>query len=319
SVLGLRVVPVAGGWPHPVAADRAALGEVLAALPDAAAVLVDGLVACGVPEVVVPHARRLRLGVLVHLPLPDETGLEPAVAATLARGERETLAAARVVLATSRAAARDLTTRYGLPDVRVVPPGVDRAPATRGSRAGCRLVCVASITPRKGQDVLVDALARVAELQWDLRCAGPEPDGPFAATLRARIELNGLAHRVHLVGAMTGARLHACYDSADLVVLPSYAETYGMVVTEALAHGVPVLVSDVGGVQEALGAGLSAGVLVPPGDVGALAGELRRWLTEPSWRARLRSAALARRGRLTTWEDAAVPLAAALRDLEQSP
>lgn len=313
DALGLRVVPVVGDWPLPDAAARAALTEVLAALPQDSPVMVDGLVACGLPEVVVPQARRLRLGVLVHLPLPDETGLEPAMAAELARRERETLAAARVVVATSRAAADDLAARYALSPVRVVRPGVDPAPAAAGTAAGSRLVCVASVTRRKGHDVLVEALSQVADLKWDLRCIGPMRDELFAATVRDRIELHGLGDRIQLMGAQTGAPLQAAYASADLVVLASRAETYGMVVGEALAHGVPVLATDVGGVPEALGD--CPGVLVPAGDPAALGSELGRWLTEPDRRQTLRTAALARRKELDTWPVAAGRMADVLREL----
>jgi glycosyltransferase involved in cell wall biosynthesis len=73
-----------------------------------------------------------------------------------------------------------------------------------------------------------------------------------------------------------------------------------MVVTEALARGIPVLATDAGGVVEALGDG--PGLLVPPGDPAALASVLRRWFTEPALREDLRAAARARRDALTGWE-----------------
>ncbi|WP_043660479.1 glycosyltransferase family 4 protein [Thermocrispum municipale] len=315
DVLRLRVVPVAGGWPMPSAADCAALDKTLAALPTGAVVLVDGLVACAVPEVIGPHSKRLRLGVLVHLPLPDETGLDPVVADTLARKEQQSLSAASLVVTTSAAAARLVRARYDLPEVRVAPPGVDRAPLTRAEPEGRRLVCVAAMTPRKGQDVLVEALGQLEDLSWHLRIAGPPVDARFAAIVQDRIERSGLADRIQLMGTVTGGRLDACYETADLLVLPSHAETFGMVVTEALARGVPVVAGDVGGVPEAVGAEPAGGVLVPPGDPAALARALRRWLTDAEHREELRRAAATRRRQLVTWTEAAKPLERALRDL----
>ncbi|MQY03597.1 glycosyltransferase family 4 protein [Actinomadura macrotermitis] len=278
----------------------------LAALPDGAAVLMDGLVACGVPEIVVPQAARLRAGVLVHLPLADETGLPPDRAADLDARERATLRAVRAVVATSGWGARRLAARHGLERVRVVRPGTDPAPLAPGTDGVSRLLCLGSVTPAKGQDVLVRALAGVADLPWTCELAGPLTRAPdHVARLRALITGCGLDGRVHL----TGVRPRACLDTADLLVLPSRVETFGMVVTEALARGVPVLASDVGGVPEALG---GAGLLAPPDDVPALSAALRRWLTEPALRTDLRASARARRGTLDGWAEAARQLDAVL-------
>ncbi|MFI7284522.1 glycosyltransferase family 4 protein [Micromonospora chersina] len=303
----VREHPVPGGWPHPGVADRTALAGVLAALPDGAAVLLDGLVASTVPEVLAPHARRLRLVVLVHLPLEDDV-------------EARALAAATAVVTTSEWTRRRLLDRYPLAAdrVAVAPPGVDPAPVAPGSPAGARLLCVAAVTPLKGHDVLAAALARVTDLPWTCDWVGPltrDPD--FVARLRRQLADTGLADRVRLAGPRTGDDLAAAYAAADLLVLPSRRETYGMVVTEALARGVPVLASDTGGLPGTLGRspdGERPGLLVPPADPAALAGALRRWLTEPDLRDRLRRAARQRRDTLTGWPVTAHRLAAALKE-----
>ena len=288
--LGGRTIAVPGAWPRPGETGRAALRRVLAALPDGAAVLVDGLVAGGVPDVVVPQTRRLALAVLVHLPLTDD----------LAAAERETLQAAHAVVATSAWTARRLRERYGV-TATVAHPGVDPAPLARGTNGAGRLLCVGSISAVKGQDVLVDALARVQDLPWTCTLVGPLRRDPDHVTLvRRAVAAHGLTGRVTLAGPRTGPDLDAAYAAADLLVLPSRIEAYGMVVTEALARGIPVLATDAGGVVEALGDG--PGLLVPPGDPAALAAALRRWFTEPALRDDLRGAARARRAALTGWE-----------------
>jgi glycosyltransferase involved in cell wall biosynthesis len=307
----LREHPVPGPWPLPDAAGAARLAEVLDALPDGATVLLDGLCACGTPEVVVPRAGRLRLAVLVHLPLADETGLPPRLAADLADRERRVLAAASVVVTTSPWAARSVVDRHGVPAerVRVVEPGVSWSGGRASAGAGGRLVCVASLTRRKAQDVLVRALAEVADLPWRCTLVGPLTRDPeYVRAVRSLVDTHGLGGRVDLCGPLTGDPLEAVYLDADLLVLPSRAETYGMVVTEALARGVPVLASDVGGIPDALGA--DAGVLVPPDDVPALADALHRWLTDAELRTRLRAAARSTTPR--TWEQAAAELLAAV-------
>ncbi len=288
--LGGRAIAVPGAWPRPGEPGRAALRRALTALPDGAAVLVDGLVAGGVPDVVVPQARRLALAVLVHLPLSDD----------LAAAERETLRAARAVVATSGWTARQLRERYGV-TAAVARPGVDPAPLAPGTDGAGRLLCVGSISAIKGQDVLVDALARVHDLPWTCALVGPlRRDPAHVALVRRSVAAHGLTGRIALTGPRTGPDLDAAYAAADLLVLPSRVEAYGMVVTEALARGVPVLATDAGGVTEALGDGPR--LLVPPGDPAALAAALRRWLTEPDLRDDLRAAARTRRDALTDWE-----------------
>ncbi|MGW0770196.1 glycosyltransferase family 4 protein [Streptomyces sp. NPDC002676] len=310
-----------GDWPRPARADREGLARTLAGLPDDSVVLLDGLVACAVPEVVVPEAGRLRLAVLVHLPLGDETGLGPALAARLDARERSVLRAVPAVIATSEWAVRRLVSHHGLaPErVHVAAPGADIAPLAPGTDGVSRLLCVASVTPRKGQHRLVEALAAVRDLPWTCECVGGLAHDPaYVARVRALIAEHGLTDRLHLTGPRSGAALDAGYAAADLMVLASSAETYGMAVTEALARGIPVLATDVGGLPEALGRapdGGVPGILVPPQDPAALAAELRGWFGEAGVRRRLKSSARSRRSALDGWATTARSLAAVLQRL----
>jgi glycosyltransferase involved in cell wall biosynthesis len=310
---GVREMVARGTWPHPAPPDRASLTAALAALPDRAVVLLDGLVACGVPEVVVPEAGRLRLVVLVHLPLADESGADPA----LADRERRVLRAAAAVVATSAWSAARLVALHGLRDVPVVTPGADPAPPAPGAD-GASLLCVGSVTPTKGQDLLVAALARVATRSWHCRLVGPLGRAPgHVAHVRQELDRHGLADRVRLDGPLTGAALDRAYAAADLLVLPSRAEAFGMVVLEALARGIPVLATDVGGVREALGttpSGDVPGLVVPP-DARDLARGLGDWLDDPALRARLGCAARERRETVPGWDVPAAALAAILEGL----
>lgn len=320
----VREVALAGYWPDPDSAATAELTRSLAVLPDGAVVLLDGLVACGVPEVVVPQSRRLRVVVLVHLPLRDETGLPAVLAAELDSREGETLRAASAVVATGARAARRLTEHHGLAAdrIHVVTPGTDHAPLGPGTDGVSRLLCVASVIPRKGHDLLVEALSTVADLPWDCVCVGPLDRNPaHAARLRRLIRRHGLDGRVRLTGPRSGDGLASAYAAADLVVLPSRAETYGMVVAEALARGIPVLATRVGGVPEALGTdpgGGLPGVLVPPDDAAALAAALHRWFGADSLRRRLRTSARHRRRTLGDWDGAARRMTAVLAAVEQA-
>jgi glycosyltransferase involved in cell wall biosynthesis len=297
--------PVPGAWPRADRAGHAALARAVRQIPDGALALLDGLIASAAPEVLVPQARRLRRVVLVHMPLghrppDDEAG------AVRAR-EREVLAAAAAVVTTSAWTRRRLGELYALPAerVHVTEPGVDAARLAPGTAASDSLLCVAALTPDKGHDVLLDGLAMAADLSWRCECVGSLVRDPaFADGVRRRARNSGLGDRVRFSGARIDRELDSVYAAADLLVLPSRAETYGLVVTEALARGVPVLASEVGGVTEALGHGedgTQPGLLIPPGDPAALGAALRAWLEDAELRDRLRRAARERRGRLRPW------------------
>jgi glycosyltransferase involved in cell wall biosynthesis len=318
----VREVTVPGDWPRPGPAGNRALAAALAAIPDRSTVLLDGLVGSAAPEVLGPESGRLRLVVLVHLPLGDETGLAREEAAELAARERRALPAAAAVVATSGWTARRLVDHYRLPPdlVHVATPGVDPAPLAAGSQAGSRLLCVAALTPLKAQELLVTALARLADLRWSCRFVGDLDRAPaYVERVRALVRDHRLGDRVRLAGPRTGEALAAAYAAADLVVLASHAEAYGMVLTEALARGIPVVATRVGGVPEALGRtsdGSLPGMLVPPADPAALAVALRRWLTEPATRHQLRRAARARRATLAGWEATVASVTGVLERLE---
>ncbi len=303
----VREHAVPGAWPQPSPAEQAALAEVFAGLPDDALVLVDGLVASVVPEVLAGYARRLRLVALVHLPRDDDT-------------EARALASVRTVVATSDWTREQLLRRYPLPPerVHVAAPGVDPAPPAPGSATGSALLCVAAVAAHKGHDVLVEALAGITDRTWTLTCVGSLHREPaFVDRLRARLTGHRLDPRVRLTGPLTGDRLAAAYAAADLLIHPSRGETYGMVVTEALARGIPVLATAVGGVPDTLGhtaTGVRPGLLVPPEDPAALATALRHWLDDPTLRARLRRAAAQRRTALEDWTGTTSRIDTALKE-----
>jgi glycosyltransferase involved in cell wall biosynthesis len=296
---------VLGLSPRPDAASFAALDSLFGRIPDDSLVLVDGLVASTAPEVLAPQASRLRVVVLVHMPL----GHRPAddEAGEVRTRECVALTAAAAVVTTSAWTRRRLLELYPLPAdrVHVAEPAVDAAELATGSEAGGALLCVAAVTADKGHDVLLDALATTADLSWDCVCVGSvDRDPAFAESLRRRSLDAGLGDRVCFAGPRTGVDLDSSYAAADLLVLASRAETYGMVVTEALARGLPVVAAEVGGLPEALGHcadGMRPGLLVPPDDPAALGAALRAWLGDAELRARLRRAARERRESLSGW------------------
>ena len=196
---------VPGAWPRTGATGHAALARTVRAIPDGAVVLLDGLIASAAPEVLVPQAPRLRQVVLVHMPLGHRPRADE-VAAVRAR-ERQVLAAAAAVVTTSDWTRRRLGELYALPAdrVHVAEPGVDPAGLAPGTAAGDGLLCVAAVTPDKGHDVLLDALATATDLSWRCACVGSlDRDPAFADGVRRRARAGGLGDRVRFPGTRTG-------------------------------------------------------------------------------------------------------------------
>lgn len=320
---GVPALAVKGRWPHPEPRDLARLADALAGLTGPGPVLVDGIVGCAAPSVIARAALTAPVWLLVHLPLPAETGLEPREGERLAASERAALDAAHGAVVTSAWAADDLRRRYGPRPVLVAEPGTDPAPPSRGSEPPC-LLTLAAYTPRKNHALLLDALAAVADRDWTARWVGPQPPGGTVAGLRAGLVARGLQDRVRVQGPVTGPGLAEVWDATDLLLLPSLAETYAMVVAEALAHGLPALVpagtaaertllgdSDQGGT----GAGdRPAGAVLDPRSPDQWAHCLRSWLDDQERRAQWRHAAGRRAATLPTWADTAARLLTALTE-----
>ena len=310
----VEVHELAGAFPQVDRVARRAAGRAIEAMPRSALPVIDGLALPAFADL----TRRLPQPwvALVHHPLALETGLSPAEAEAFAGLERRLLAQAARVIVTSEATRRDLAA-YQLEERRigVVHPGTDPAPLAKGSAGpGLALLCVASLTPRKGHVVLLEALAALRTLDWRLTCVGsPERDPACARAIALACERLGLRERVELAGEHPEAELGRYYDGADLFVLASYHEGYGMVLAEALARGLPVVATMAGAISDTVPDG--AGLLVPPGDPGVLAAALRRVMTEPELLAELVAGARAARRDLPAWDDAANAFATELAGL----
>ena len=320
--LGWSVVvhSVAGAFPDPDSIARSSLIATLAAIPTGRRVVIDGLAMGALPEPVHAEAARLRVLSLVHHPLADETGLDGEARDRFSALERDALSACAGVLVTSAFTARRLE-RYGVQAerVRAVYPGTDRCrPAVGpGQDVPPALLCVGSVTPRKGHDVLVRALARLRHLPWTCICAGSLASAPGYAEVVHRLIRDGrLDDRVRLIGECDAGRLDALYHHASLFVLPSHYEGYGMALSDALARGLGVVSTTGGAIPHTVPS--DAGVLVAPGDDAALAAALRDLLTEPGGgerRAALAAAAGRHAETLPRWDQAALRFAAAVQEL----
>ena len=305
------------GFPWPNEATRSAARSVLLDVPESRPIVLDGLALGVLPDAAVELARRNPLLALVHHPLALEWGLSASQADVLRRSERTALAAVREVVVTSPATAKLVAADYAVPmgRITVARPGSDPAPRSKGSQSDIpHLLSVGSIVPRKGFDVLVAALATLAELPWRLTIAGDLTRDPNeTAKLQASISQHRLADRIDVLGAVSSERLAALYNDADLFVLASRFEGYGMAYSEALSRGLPVIGTTGGAIPDTVPHG--AGLLVTAGDATALAAALRDVVVNADLRRRLSDAASEAARTLPTWRQSGALFAAALEKL----
>lgn len=300
-----------GAFPEPSAAELAAAGDLLLAQARDAVLLVDGLAYGAFPEALA-QAIGPRCVALVHHPLGLETGLPPAAARRLIASEQVALRHAAAVVATSETTRRLLVAEFAVPAQRIMvaEPGVDPAERATGSSPGAplHLLAVGAVVPRKGYGVLIEALAGLAALDWRLTIIGADDRDPaLTQALRAQIAAAGLGGRVTMAGAVDASTLDAAYASADLFVMPSLFEGYGMVLTEAIARGLPILCTTGGAAAET--APSSVALKVAPGDVAALRDGLAALLTDPAGRRARAEAAWAAARSLPRWRQTAAIVA----------
>ncbi len=308
-----RLVSLPDGFPFPDDKALAATAAIFDAFPAEDTVLVDGLAFGAIPAEILRRCKA-RLIALVHHPLCVESGLDDAAAAQLFASEREALAEADGVITTSERTAQRVAEMFdiGAESITVALPGTAPAPRAKGSADDTvHLLCVATLTPRKGHDVLIAALSWLDDVPWRLTCIGSGARDPETATaLKTQIAMLDLGPRVALVGEKSGAGLDLDYAAADVFVLASRDEGYGMAFAEALARGLPIVACAVGAVPDTVPR--DAGLLVPVDDVAAIAQALRRLITDRSLRKTMSDAAWAAGQRLPSWDATAAKIAEAL-------
>jgi glycosyltransferase involved in cell wall biosynthesis len=273
-----------------VDADSHGLDAVLAAHPTGEPVLVDGLL-LERSAVWDPREDR-RLVPLLHMP-PE------------ADGAYELLGRLDAVVTTSAWTRERIRGRLPASTSTVVAlPGVRPTRLVGTSPTGRRIRCVGALAPHKGQDVLLAALGRIRHLAWRCELVGAtDVDHGFTRRIERLAADLGIADRVVLTGPRHANPVDGLYAGADLLVLPSRVESFGMAAAEALACGVPVIAADTGGVREAVDP--TAGLLVRPDDPVALAAALGVWLSRPDLRRRLTAAARQASGRRRSWSSTA--------------
>lgn len=314
--VAVRHVALPGSFPAPSGADLQETARILASLSAHTVLLVDGLAYGAMPAALITGIAQ-PIVPLVHHPLCLESGLGPGRSAELQALETAALGFARRVVVTSPRTARTLAADFAVPADRITiaEPGTEPAARSKGSGGPvASLLSVGSVVPRKGYDVLVDALAQVAHLDWSLTIAGAiDRSPPTLTALRRRIADRGLSRRITIAGPQTTTALDRLYEACDLFVLASLYEGYGMVLAEAMARGLAIVTTTGGAAAETVPDG--AALKVQAGDADALAAALDQVLQQPLLRRSLAAAAWTAGQKLPRWTDTAGRIATVLREV----
>lgn len=302
---------LADTFPNPSPEDMDAAFEALSAVPETQPIIVDGL-ALGAMDPIRTAQVAAPIVALVHHPLGLETGLSPADTARLIRNETEVLKHVAHVIVTSPHVADTLVAAFGVSaaKVTVATPGFANVEAARAPVSPPLILSVGLLAQRKGHDVLIDALARIADLAWIAQIVGRPQDRDYTAALWAQIAEVGLSERIALVGELDYDGLQEAYRSASLFALATRYEGYGMVLGEAMMHGLPVVSCDVGAVPGTVGA---AATLVPPEDPDAFADALRGLLEDHDAASTAARASREQAATLPSWQDTACCIADVIR------
>ncbi len=323
--LGWQVdlVGLGDGFPYPDAQTLTFAQQKLQAIAPGCPVLIDGLALGVMPEIVGRLVSTHQLIALVHHPLALESGLSQAQAQSFKLSEMDALSHVSNVIVTSPATARNLIAEFGMDSsrLRVVLPGTDRTLSERGYNHAhnahdrdLRLLSVGSIVPRKGFDILMQALGQLKDLPWQLTIAGDRTrDAHAPLQLERDLDQYGLRDRVHTLGAVSSETLESLYLDADVFVLASRYEGYGMAFAEALAHGLPVIATTGGAIPETVPT--TAGILVEPGDVKQFAQALRQIITDEHLRTTLSAGAIHAANNQPDWKQSAENFSQALESI----
>lgn len=312
---GIRAMHIAlpGAFPNASEADLADCAAIVAGLPADCVLLIDGLAYGAMPAELIRGFGRPVVA-LCHHPLALENGISAERAEALHLSEAAALNLAAHVIVTSRLTGKILEGDFGVnaEKITVAEPGTARKPRATGSGGSVlEMIAIGSIVPRKGYAVLVEALAGLRHRHWRLSIVGAARAPETLAALEAQIAREGLEDRIRLLGAVRERELDTLYETADLFVMASLFEGYGMVLGEAMQRGLPIITTTGGAASETVPEG--AGLKVPPGDAAALRAALERAMADPDLRARLAVAAHRAGETLPTWDDTAAIIAATLR------
>jgi glycosyltransferase involved in cell wall biosynthesis len=312
-------IALSGSFPDPTSDDLETTQHLLSQIAPATPILFDGLAFGALPPEIVTAIASPVIA-LVHHPLALETGLDTTRQRQFQARERFALQHATAVIATSPTTGRTLLRDYAVEAVRLTIAEPGTSPAIRASGTGrpFTMLAVGSLIPRKGYPVLIDAVTRLTASHaarlpdWRLTIVGSTAHSPGEANvIRECLLQSGLRRNITLAGEVSARDLSRLYARADLFVMPSLYEGYGMVLAEAMARGLPIVATTGGAAAETVPD--DTAIKVPPGDPNALAEALATVMFDADCLARMARASWDAGRRLPDWPATAARVADTLK------
>lgn len=283
-------------------------------LPHGTCIVVDSLLLASLHHIVQEFGDRLMFLGLIHLPASYD--ILSGVHGELAVEELVALNHMRRVIVTGRFTF-DLLCNAGLDSdkIRIVEPGTERFPRKKQYKlVPSELLYIANYSALKAQDVLIRALCRITAWDWTLHLYGDmERDREYTASVRSLIQQLKMEHKIIMHGIVERLEISSVFLNADLFVMPSLFESYGMALSESLAHGLPVVTTSAGNIPYTVPAGM--GLLTEPGDEEQLADAIRSLFDDPARYSALCSAASQYNKQVRSWEKAVADFETILLEL----
>jgi glycosyltransferase involved in cell wall biosynthesis len=264
----VRIHNLRNDFPFPDNLSLRECKEILDHITPGDPILIDSLAAGPLLPVLAPLYDKHPFVALIHLPLSHNLDIPLSQREILAQQEKSVMSLSAGLVVTSKYTG-ELIADWGIDShvIHVILPGVEAEEQKNSYPTLPRnLLCVANYLENKGQLLLIKALAEMKMFNWVMNFYGHQDiDKRYVSELLSQIRHHGLANRIFIHGPISGSALTQAYLHSDLFILPSYFETYGMVLTEALAHGIPVIASTGGGIPYTVPP--SMGILFKPGDI----------------------------------------------------
>ncbi len=290
-------------FPQPTEADMRTTLQALDAVPVDQPIILDGLVFGAIDPAGLAKIRAPVIA-MIHHPLGLESGIAPQLAAHLRANEAAALKHASQIVVPSPHTARTLVHQFGADadKITVAPPGFEPIETRRTPAHPPLILSVGLLARRKGHDILLNALAAIKDLPWQAEIIGKRHDVTVADQLLHQCDDLGLSDRVTFLGEVPQAQMTERFRAASIFALATRYEGYGMVLGEAMQHGLPIVTCRTGAVPDTVG---DAALLVPPDASHSFANALRRLLVNTDTATTISLRAMRRGRALPLWRDTA--------------